>query len=830
VDDVRNGAAPQDARLGFVVVHGTLAVNPPGILSRLVGPDAIVLFGNKSGGVWTDLTHVVPQPSIDLSHAGAAEYTASNGQQRLGALADIPDSPFAVWVEFSRDVVVAPGVVFVRRMTAIGVLVVLLAAAFVRTVTRRLTTPLTQLTGAAESLAAGDYARRAPVTEREDEIGRLSDAFNSMAAHVEAAHYGLEARVRERTAAVEALQSSEARYRAIVEVAFDCIITIDAQGIVNEFNPAAERTFGYRRDEAVGRELASLIIPPELRDAHRQGLAHYLKTGVGPVLGKLIEIHALRADGSEFPAELAITEISGSPQKFTGVVRDITARRAAEAALIESERAFRSTFDDAPLGIAQVGIDGRWIRVNRHLASVLDRDPDDLCGQTFLDIFHPDDPPLDLTMQADQPGDREARVRRKDGQYVLVRLTISALRTVSGAPRHFIVILEDVSERHRLEERLRQSQKMEAIGRLAGGVAHDFNNLLTAILGYAQLLAEDIGPADPKRRDVDEIIKAAESSAALTGQLLAFSRKQVLKPTTLDLNALIGNTSVMLRRLIGEHIDLVTSLAPDLKPVNADVTQLEQIVINLSVNARDAMPYGGRLTFETANVELDETSGTQPVMIEPGSYVMLAVNDTGVGMDAETRRRLFEPFFTTKEQGRGTGLGLATVYGIVKQSGGYIWVYSEPGHGASFRVYLPVALQAVKPPPLHQPRSNRGGTETILLVEDERAVRVMTRIILERSGYHVLEAATPEEARQLFGKHADAIALLITDVVMPGCHGPALYTQLSAERASLNVLYMSGYTDDEMINAGRLERGVDFIDKPFTAQRLIEKVREVLDR
>jgi CheY-like chemotaxis protein len=286
----------------------------------------------------------------------------------------------------------------------------------------------------------------------------------------------------------------------------------------------------------------------------------------------------------------------------------------------------------------------------------------------------------------------------------------------------------------------------------------------------------------------------------------------------------------MLDRVIGEHIDLVTTLASDLEPVSADRTQLEQIVINLAVNARDAMPSGGRLTIETANAELNETSGTHPVVVEPGRYVMLAVRDTGVGMDTETQRRLFEPFFTTKEQGRGTGLGLATVYGIVKQSGGYIWVYSEPGQGATFKVYLPVATGVLDTLPRRAATSGRDGTETLLLVEDERAVRVMTRIILERSGYHVLEAATPDEARQLFRAHGDAIDMLITDVVMPGSHGPALFHDLTAERVSLKVLYMSGYTDDEIIHAGRLERGVNFIEKPFTAQKLTEKIREILDR
>jgi nitrogen-specific signal transduction histidine kinase len=392
------------------------------------------------------------------------------------------------------------------------------------------------------------------------------------------------------------------------------------------------------------------------------------------------------------------------------------------------------------------------------------------------------------------------------------------------------VVIEDVSERRQLEERLRESEKLEAIGRLAGGVAHDFNNLLTAIIGYAQLLADSLDHDDPKADDVEEIIKAAERSASLTGQLLAFSRKQVLVPAILDINGLVRETTVLLRRVIGEHIDLVTTLAPELEPVSADRTQLEQIVINLAANARDAMPSGGRLTIETANAAIGEADMPHQVVSEPGRYVMLAVRDTGVGMDAETKLRVFEPFFTTKEQGRGTGLGLATVYGIVKQSGGFIDVHSEPHQGSTFMVYLP-AVPGARAVPIRREteRSAKPGNETILVVEDERAVRTMTRLILERAGYHVVEAAAPGEAQEIVRSRPAEIDLMISDVVMPGAHGPVLFKQLSATHPSLRVLYMSGYTDDEVIRAGRLEGWENFMEKPFTSQRLLEKVREILD-
>jgi PAS domain S-box-containing protein len=790
------------------------------------------LLGNRSGDVWTDLVHLVPGPRVDLSRTGPATYSGDDGRARIGGLAEVRDTPFAVWVEFPRVDILAPALSFLSRITVVGLILVVLGSIVVRVVTLRMTTPLVDLTSAAESIAAGDYGRRTPPMTRLDEIGRLGTAFNTMAKQVEATHQGLEAQVRERTMAIEALQSSEARNRAIVDVAFDSFITIDERGIVTDFNTAAERTFGYRRDEAVGRELAALIIPPRFHDAHRQGLAKYLETGIGPLMGKLVEIDAIHADGHEFPVEIAITQIesAGSPRMFTGVVRDITARRMAEAALVESERTFRSTFDEAPLGIAQATVDGRWIRVNRHLESILGWKSDELVGQSLFDVFHPDDLALGLATTVSGAGDREERVRRKDGQFVWIRLTISPVRSSSGEPRHLIVILEDVSERRRLEARLRESEKLEAIGRLAGGVAHDFNNLLTAIIGYAQLLAESLDHDDPKADDVEEIIKAAERSAALTGQLLAFSRKQVLVPAILDLNALVRETTVLLRRVIGEHIDLATVLAVDLEPVSADPTQVQQIVINLAVNARDAMPSGGHLTIETVNAVVDESDTQHQAVSEPGRYVMLSVSDTGVGMDADTKLRVFEPFFTTKEQGRGTGLGLATVYGIVKQSGGFIGVYSEPRQGATFRVYLP-AVPGAKATVARRERKlfAKAGNETILVVEDERSVRTMTRLILERAGYHVVEAAAPDEAQEIFRARASEIDLMISDVVMPGAHGPALFKELTVDHPSLRVLYMSGYTDDEIIRAGRLEGGENFMEKPFTSQRLLEKVREILD-
>jgi signal transduction histidine kinase/ActR/RegA family two-component response regulator len=386
------------------------------------------------------------------------------------------------------------------------------------------------------------------------------------------------------------------------------------------------------------------------------------------------------------------------------------------------------------------------------------------------------------------------------------------------------------AELERSEEQLRQSQKMEAIGQLAGGVAHDFNNLLTAINGYSELCLKRLSPSDPLHRHIEQIRKSGERAASLTRQLLAFSRKQILQPKIIDLNQIVVDMNKMLHRLIGEDIDLLMGLAADLGKVKADPNQIEQVLLNLSINARDAMPKGGRLTIETSNVNLSEDFSRGHVAVSPGQYVMLAVSDNGCGMDAETQAHIFEPFFTTKEVGKGTGLGLATVYGIVKQSEGTIWLYSEVGRGTTFKIYLPCAERPVKVVEVEADNLELSqGTETVLLVEDEEIVREMATEILRDSGYHVLEAKHGHEALTLGRQHSGDIHLMLTDVVMPQMSGRQLAEQLTPLRRDMKVLYMSGYTDDAIVHHGVLEEGTAFIGKPFTPSALTRKVREVLD-
>jgi PAS domain S-box-containing protein len=420
--------------------------------------------------------------------------------------------------------------------------------------------------------------------------------------------------------------------------------------------------------------------------------------------------------------------------------------------------------------------------------------------------------------------------RRRDDAVRWIETTYIPVRDDGGTVVRLDGISRDITERRKLEAQFRQAQKMEAVGRLAGGIAHDFNNLLTVITSYSDLLLEDLAAQDPRRRDVDEIRKAGVSAAGLTRQLLAFSRQQVLEPRVLDVNVVVASAETLLKRLIGEDVDLVTALKPQLGAVKADPGQLEQVIVNLAVNARDAMPDGGKLTIETANVDMDEAYVRDHPLTKAGPYVMLAVSDTGIGMDEQTQRRIFEPFFTTKEADKGTGLGLATVYGIVKQSGGFIWVYSELDHGTTFKVYLPRVTEPVEAAPQRvQPKESPRGTETVLLVEDAAAVRVVTRQVLDRLGYTVLEAPDGKVALHLATKHHGPLHLLVTDVVMPELGGRHLAEQLRALRPELRVLYVSGYTDDAVVRHGVLEAGTAYLQKPFTPEVLARKVREVLD-
>ena len=534
-------------------------------------------------------------------------------------------------------------------------------------------------------------------------------------------------------------------------------------------------------------------------------------------------------------------EITGHPIRLGGrdaeliLSQDVTAQRKNQESLRHSEERFATAFRSSPLAITiSTEDEGRYVDANDAFVRMMGYQREELVGKTAqeLGIWADPDDRGQMVRQMDQTEPTEAvetRFRTKSGEER--RVQISTERIVLDGEPCVLANTLDVTEARRLEEQFRQAQKMEAVGRLAGGVAHDFNNLLSVIMGYSEL-AQDTTPAGTAvRKQLDQIKKAAERAATLTRQLLAFSRQQVLELKVLNLNAVVNNVSKMLLRLIGEDITLSLKPGEPLGSVKADLGQIEQVLMNLAVNARDAMPEGGKIAIETANVELDETYAKQHPSFRPGSYVMLSFSDTGCGMDAKTRSRLFEPFFTTKGPGKGTGLGLSTVYGIVKQSGGYIWAYSEPARGATFKIYLP---RVDSPAPRRSiPKDSDlvfdRGTETVLLVEDDNSLRALTAELLRGAGYTVLEAADGNAAIEIANRHLNSIDLVLTDVIMPGMSGGDLVVHLRHLQPKLAVLFMSGYASDLISRAGVPESDRSVLHKPFTRRSLLTKVRSVLD-
>ena len=521
---------------------------------------------------------------------------------------------------------------------------------------------------------------------------------------------------------------------------------------------------------------------------------------------------------------------------------EIRERQRAEKFLLESEMRFHSAFEYAPIGIGLASPEGRWLQVNDSFCEIVGYTKNELLTLDFQTITHPED--LADTFQYQRrmlTGEVktcqiEKRYIHKLGHVVWALTNVSLLRDEQNKPLYFISQIQDVTERKRAEEalkiseeQLRQSQKLEAVGQLAGGIAHDFNNLLTAINGYSELTLRRLAPDSPVRNNIEEIKKAGERAANLTRQLLAFSRKQVLQPKVLNLNAIVTDMDKMLRRLIGADVDILTALDSALGQVKADAGQLEQVLMNLAVNARDAMPAGGKLTIQTANVELSEENSQNHTSVKPGRYVMLAVSDTGTGMDAETQSRIFEPFFTTKEQGKGTGLGLSTVYGIVQQSGGNIQIYSEIGKGTTFKIHLPRVDETIDTPaPFKLSETAVQAVETVLLVEDEPSVRQLSRQVLEGEGYRVFEAALASEALQFCQNYKDEIQIMVTDMVMPEMNGRELAKRVAVLRPEMKVLFTSGYMNESIIHNGNHGTGEAFLEKPFTPVSLADKVREVL--
>ena len=640
---------------------------------------------------------------------------------------------------------------------------------------------------------------------------------------------------RARRRAEDALRSSEARFRGLFEAASDGVIILDARAsTVIDANHVAAAMLRRSRQDLVGSRVSDVLLGQAgegwrgaFHELRRRGRVHLddlrIDTGDGRFARVELVSRIYQMDGDE------VIQVT---------ISDITARRAAEEALRQERDLVAAIAETIPVGILRADAEGRIVFANTEAEGILGMPREQIsarrCDAAEWGMTdHAGNPipgeeqPFTRVMLSGLPASASCAVERPDGRRVFLSVKGAPLRSASGGVEGVVLALDDVTERMAMESQFLQAQKLEAVGRLAGGVAHDFNNLLTAILSCADMLQDRLPPADPGREEVEEIQTAARRAATLARQLLTFSRRQVIQPRVLDLNEVVTGMDRMLCRLIGEDVALVAICGPDLGRVKADPGQIEQVIVNLAVNARDAMPEGGQLTIETANVEVEEGGAIGRPGVSAGAYVMLAVRDTGHGMDAETQSHLFEPFFTTKETGKGTGLGLSTVYGIVKQAGGDIRVQSEPGKGSTFEIYFPRTDQDPEWEYSGRAVPVGRGTETILLVEDEPQVRTLTARTLRAAGYEVLEAPDGEEALRVAAA-ADRIDVLVTDLVMPRVGGEAVARQLGAARPGMKVLIVSGYPERGMVypNPGQ---GWRFLQKPYAPDALAREIRHLID-
>jgi len=629
------------------------------------------------------------------------------------------------------------------------------------------------------------------------------------------------------------LSESQQVFRLISENAADMIAVVDVEGRRIYNSQSYERVLGYSAED-LQKSSAFEQIHPDDRERVKEASLEARRTGIG----KTLEYRMRHKNGSwrvlESTARV-IPSVGAIPEKMVIINRDVTERKRAEEALRVSEASFRSVVEDAPYGIYQADDEGRFLRVNPALQRMLGYSTTEELQNVNLEreIFRrlEDFRGMRETLHShDEFKGLEIEWRKKDGTPITVRCSSRRVREENGESAFHEVFAEDVTDKRVLEAQLRMAGKMEAIGRLSGGIAHDFNNLLGVMIGYSQLLKRKMRSEPNLLEYAEEIEKAGQRAASLTRQLLAFSRQQIMTPTVLDLNTLVSDMEKMLPRLIGEDIAVRIELGDGLGAVRADRGQVEQVIMNLAVNARDAMPAGGTLLIQTANRELDELYARDHPGARLGRHIMLSVRDSGVGMDRETISHIFEPFFTTKELGKGTGLGLATVYGIVKQSGGYIAVDSSPGQGASFQVFLPRVDEPVtQVPEIPSFTPETKSSETILLAEDSDPLRKLAKSLLEGHGFEVLAAQNGEEALGLAKQHPGRIHLLLTDVVMPGINGRVLAERLLVTRPDTKILYMSGYTDSFIAGHGVLDQSTNLLYKPFSEEKLIERVRSVLD-
>jgi two-component system, cell cycle sensor histidine kinase and response regulator CckA len=640
--------------------------------------------------------------------------------------------------------------------------------------------------------------------------------------------------ITERREAENALRESNERFRLIAETINEIFWIFDVKNeALTYLSPAYERIWGHSSKHLIGSQ--NPFMDPVHPDDRERIAAELAKISTGQQLE--YEFRIIRPDGSirylkshGYP----VMDETGKVKQYVGVEQDVTDWVLADEALKASKEYLNQIINCIGDPIFVKDREHRFVLVNDALCAFTGKTSEELLTKTSLETL-PEDLARRLYEQEEEVFGtahgsltEDAIVDGKGNSRAL--LTKKSLLMDKEGHAQIVGVMRDITEYKHLEIQLLQSQKMEAIGVLAGGVAHDFNNLLNVINGYCELLLDELAVDDPKRNEIQQISQAGQRAASLTSQLLAFSRKQILQPMMLDLNGVISSMHLMLRRLIRENIDFVVKTQPDLGLVNADPGKVQQIVMNLAVNARDAMLEGGKLIIETANVDFDQEYAREHLDVKPGPYVMLAVSDNGLGMDETTKAHLFEPFYTTKGKGRGTGLGLSTVYGIVRQSNGYIWAYSEPGKGTTFKIYFPRAEGAIANTlPDAKSEQEIGGNETVLVAEDEPSVRELAVRILRNRGYTVLEASNGREALNIVRKYAGEIHLVLTDVIMPGMSGKDLISELTITRPGIKALYISGYTSNAIVHNGILDSDVNFLQKPFTIESLTRKVREAIE-
>ena len=618
---------------------------------------------------------------------------------------------------------------------------------------------------------------------------------------------------------------------AAFQAVYDVIVITDRGGTIRWVNPSFTRVTGYSAAEAMGQN-------PRLLKSGVHDKAFYDSLWDTILKGEVWqgEFVNRRKDGTLYNEQKTITPVrdeQGEIAHFIAVAQDTTERKRSEEALRESEARFRSYFETPQVGIVIIAPDKKFLEVNDRFCEMVGYSREELGHTTWADLTPGDDLAFQLpTYERVLAGERndysiEKRYVRRDGTFIDVMVSASAVRGQDGTPVYFVALVEDITERKLLEAEFLQSQKLDSVARMAGGLGHDFNNLLTVISGYSELLLQQAGPESEMRLALQQVLHAAGEAGALTRRLLAFSRKQLMQPKLLDLNQVVEDIQPILKGMLGDDVQLVTLLGSDLGAVKADPGQIQQVIINLAANAHDAMPFGGKLLIETVAAEIEPGGSTRHAGVAPGRYVVLTISDTGYGMDRETLRHLFEPFFTTKDQGGAAGLGLSVVHGIVEQSGGHISVASDPGLGTSFRIYLPRVAGAIAPEASAPPAAAPGG-ETLLIAEDHAPLRRLTALMLGTRGYEVIEAGDGQEALMVIEDSARRVDLLIVDVVMPGMSSVDLIEQARAARPGIKVLVMSGYTGDAAIHQKITAIGAPYLEKPFDASTLAAKVREAL--